>query len=98
MMPINIKYLNDLNKTFKNIDAKETQNLKNEIYDKFTQSRKVEDETLERSCKLSLTIKSIAEKNNAIGGTGSVVQGGTAYSVRICLPSTVWSRCATTSF
>ena len=71
ILDIDIKKItkNELNKTFKNIDENDILNLKNKIYDNFTQSRKVEDDTLERSCKLSLTIKSIVEKNNAIGGT-----------------------------
>ena len=71
ILGINIKRItkNELNNTYKNIDIKEIQIMMNEIHDSFTQSREVNDEILERSCRLSLTIKSIAEQNNAIGGT-----------------------------
>jgi len=59
----------ELNNTYKYIDKKETQTMMNNIYDSFTQSREINAETLERSCRLSLTIKNITEKNNAVGGT-----------------------------
>ena len=59
----------ELNDTFRSIDPKEIQNLMNDIYDNFTQSRKVDNDTLERSCRLSLTIKQLTEVHNAIGGT-----------------------------